>query len=121
MAILILASGLVLVIEAMGRTQQAVRVSENLVKASRIAEQQFVASQLQVLQEHGLDAGSDSGDVRFPGRRFNWTKKITPYTDPTIKDETKLNQVEVSVRWEEAGKDHSLKLSSLILNREKQQ
>ena len=119
-AILILACGLVLVIEGMGRTEQAIRVSQNLVAASQTAEAELVASEIEVRERHSLHAGNESGREKAPGREYAWQKKISPYTDETIKDETKLNQVDVQVDWKEGARGtNTLKLSSIILNREK--
>ena len=121
-AILILATGMVLVIEGMGRTEQAIRVSQNLVTASMIASDQLVKSQLEVREKHKLSSGSDQGSERLPGRNFHWEKKVGPYSDESLEDQTKLNQVDVEVRWKEGSRgENLLKLSSIILNREKKQ
>ena len=119
-AVAILATGLVLVVEAMGRTQQAIRVSENLATASLLAEEQMAASEIDVRQEHQLRPGTESGNEILPGRKFKWSKKIEPYRDPSIEDETKLNEVSVKVEWKEGGREAGLETASVLLNREKQ-
>ena len=116
-AVAILAGGLVLVIEGMGRTQQALRVSENLVTASQVAERHLTDTVLQLFQEHSLRSSSDSGKEKSPGREFQWARKVEPYADETMEDATKLNRVEVAVDWKEGPRQNQLQLAAILLNR----
>ena len=119
-AIVILATGLVLIVEGMGRSQQVLRISENLFTASQIAEEKLAELHLEMRDRHKLNFGSDQGREQFPGRIFNWAKTVHTYSDKTIEDETKLNQADISVEWNEGpARQNKLELSSLILNREK--
>jgi type II secretion system protein I len=120
-AVAILATGLVLIVEGMGRSQQAIRIAENLVAASFVAEQQIVKSEMEVRSEHDLSFNSDRGKEKNLGRQFEWEKITQPYTDKAMEDETKVNEVAVTVEWKEAHRNNLMKVSSLILNREKQQ
>lgn len=121
-AVIILATGLVFVIEGMARTQQALRISRNLVTASQIAEEQLTESELDVRQQHKLRSGFEQGREKFPGREFGWEKKTQAYYDETIKDETQLNQIDIRVSWNEGPtRENHMNFGSLILNREKQQ
>ena len=121
-AITILATGLVLVVEGMGRTEQALRVSHNLINAAETAEGQLIQSELEVRQEHKLTSRADQGTEKFPGREFVWHKEVKPFRHETVKDETKLNEVDVRVEWREGGRGQNwLSLSSIILNQEKKQ
>jgi type II secretion system protein I len=119
-AIVILAVGLVTVIEAMARTEQAFRISQNLVTASQLLEDKLTEAELEVRQFHELRTGSDQGFLRLPGREFKWVKEIRPYMDRSMKDATKLNRVDVTIQWREGStRQNQLALGSLIVNREK--
>lgn len=118
-AIVVLAVGLVLVAEAMGRTQQAMRISENLITASRLAEEKVTEAELDVLQYHKLQSSSADGTERFPGRQFVWRRTIAPFTHSTIEDETKANIVLTAVEWREGRRKNQLDLSTVVLNQDK--
>ena len=118
-ATVILSTGLLLVIEGMARSQQGMRVGENLVLASQVLEEQFSESEINVLQYHKLPGGSTSGKEIFPGKVFRWKKEEDAYSHPTIKDETKINQVTIQVSWDEGIRKNNLEIGSIIINREK--
>lgn len=120
-AIVILSTGLVLVVEGMGWTEQAVRVSQNFMTAAQIGEKKIAESEVELLERHHLSMSSDHGDEKFPGRKFVWSKTVDSYEDSTLEDKTKLNQVEVSVAWKEGGREKNLSFATLLLNREKRQ
>jgi type II secretion system protein I len=115
MAITVLSVGLVVVVQAMGRTQQALRLSENLALSSQIADEQMTRLELKA-REKGNTYGDD-GRASFPGREFEWSSRLQPYQHFTIQDETKINQSSMEVRWKEAGSDRNLRAYSLILKR----
>ncbi len=119
-AIVILATGIVLVIEAMGRTQQALRISENLVTSTQIAEEKFAESELEVRQLHKLRFASHQGQEKKIDRTFDWEKNVKGYRDAVLEKDGLLNQVSTRVRWREGIRDNSLNFSSLLLNREKE-
>ena len=121
-AMVILATGVLLIIESMGRSQQAIRIAENLVQASLIMDQKLTESEMEVHDRHKLHFGNEEGKERFPGKEFQWSKATGIYSHPSIKDQTKMNQIDVSVKWKEGGlRKNELHLESLILNREKKQ
>ncbi len=118
-AIVILSVGLVPVVQAMGRTQQAMNVSQNLITASLIAEERIREAELRLREEKTLRFGSDQGEERFPGRTFSWNRNIAPFQDITVKDQTRINQVTAKVSWKESGKVSTLELPFVAMNREK--
>lgn len=120
-AIVILATGLVVVVQTLEQGQEKLRAAENIVMAARIAENQIAESQLKVRDEDKLEIGIESGKVEWPGRKFDWTTDVQYYEDKSIQDKTKLNKVDVKVDWQEGPRAPSFQLSALILNREKQQ
>jgi type II secretion system protein I len=67
-AIAILATGLMLVIEGMGRTEQALRIADNLVTASQIAEKKLIETELDILELHRLSMKTEEGKEKLPGR-----------------------------------------------------
>jgi len=91
------------------------------VSAAQIADGKAAELKLRVREIHRLTPGSDSGEEKFPGRSFRWTRTVRPYVDAALKDETQLNQVDVRVEWKEGPRDNRLVVSSLILNQEKKQ
>jgi hypothetical protein len=104
----------------MGRSQQAIRIAEDMVSAAQLAEEKFSDSEMEVRQSHKLRAGNESGKLAVNGRTFTWKKSIAPYSDEDLKDETKMNTVAVSVEWKAANRNNQMQIESLILNREKQ-
>ena len=120
-AVIIFSTGLVLVVEAMGRTQQAIGISQNLIAACGIAQEKITESQLRVLERHKLEKTSEEGKEKLLSRDFAWEKKTRAFQDPTIRDETKLNQVDIRVAWSEGARHNLLNLSAIILNHEKKE
>lgn len=121
-ASVILATGLLLVIEGMSRGQQGMRTAENLVIASQLADEKMTESEIETRQLHRLNMGSDKGEEILPGKNFKWVKSHEPYSDASIPDATKLNRVDVEVQWQEgASRNNNLKMQTLVLNREKEQ
>lgn len=119
LAILIFATGIVLVMEGMGRSQYVLGISQNLVTAVLLAEKQITQSELETLQNHKLRVGSEEGKEKVRGRDFKWFKQIQPCLDESIKDKTKLSQVDLKVEWKEGSRQDQVVLSALVLNREK--
>lgn len=119
-AIVILASGLVLVAEGMGRTQQAFRISEHLAAASLLGQEKMAEWEMELEQFRKLRSGTDQGREKIGDREYTWEKAVRPYRHKSIKDTTKLNQADVLFQWKEGrGRSGRLELSSLFLNREK--
>ena len=119
-ATIILSFGLLFVIESMSRTDQAFRVSQNLVLASQIAENQIVSAEVDAKQSfRGLDTGTDSDDIQFPGKQFKWERVVRPYSHASVRDQRRINQVDVQVNWSE-GRDrkNNLMVTSLSINPE---
>ncbi|MBN1687889.1 MAG: type II secretion system minor pseudopilin GspI [Candidatus Omnitrophica bacterium] len=119
-AIVILAIGLVSVIEGMARTEQAFRISQNLVISSEILEQKMTESELEVRQFHQLRTGQDKGKEQFLGQEFSWVKEVRPYVDESISDATKLNQVTIRIQWKEGSRRNNWNATTIIANREKE-
>lgn len=119
-AAVILAGGLVFVIEGMGRTQQILRIADNLVTASLTAEEKFIEAQLEMNKSQELSSVSGRGQEKFPGLEINWDRQVRGYTDSTVQGTGKLNEVDVNVQWHEGHRQNILKLISLILTHEKQ-
>ena len=115
-AIVILATGLLLVIEGMGRSQTAIKISENLVQASFLLEQKITELEMEVLSRKKLPFGSDEGKLKIPGREFLWHYQIKPYSAPSVRDQTQISQAEVSVKWRESGRVNDLLMQSLLVN-----
>ncbi len=120
-AIVIFAGGVVLVIEGMGRSQQAFAIAQNLIRAVEIGESKIMESKLSLFQDHKLSSGLTRGDEKWLGREFEWTKETRPHRDLKLKDTTKLNKVDVAVTWREGQRHNDLLFSALFLNREKKE
>lgn len=120
-AVIILAFGLVLVAEGMSRTEQAFRISQNLVIASQIADEKLMDSEIEVRQRHKLRYSFDSDKDKFPGKSFDWKREIRGFSHETIRDETKLNRVDVTLDWKDGPvRKNEKSFSTLIMNREKE-
>ena len=117
-AVVILATGLLLIIEGMGRSQQALRVGENLISASREAEERLSEYEIEVRERNRLSTGTEEGTSRYLGKEFKWEKECAAFHDSSLADETKLNFVHVQISWKEGSRDNRFALDSLILNRE---
>ena len=121
-AIVILATGLMLVIEGMARSQNAMRIAENLVRASLLADQKYTETEMEVIDRHEAHIGTEQGVLRLPGKEFTWEKKISGFAGHGIKDQTIAGQVDVSVVWKEGGKrNNRMLLESILLNQSKKE
>ena len=119
-AIVILATGILLMIESMGRSQQAIRIADNLVRGSLLLDQKLTDLEMEVRDRHRLSYGNSEGKLRQPGKEFSWQTYTRPYHDDSVLDQTKINQSTISVKWKEAGnRSNELTFESLILNHEK--
>ena len=121
-AIVILASGFVIIAQAMGRTQEVLRISQNLLRASLVAEERFSEIEIQLREDRKLTTSSRDGEENFPGaRKFKWRQNIRPYYAEGIEDQTRINQVDVTVAWSEGARQSQEQLSSVFLNRDKEE
>lgn len=120
-AVIILAFGLVVVVEGMVRTEQAFRISENMVTASQIADERIAESEILVRERNSLSFFSESEKEDRSGKSFEWERKTRPFSHASLMDTTKLNQVDVSVSWNDgSARSNNESFSTLIMNREKQ-
>ena len=118
-AISILAVGLVLVVQAMGRTQLALRLSENVIRASYIAEEEMVKKELKVRELGRVVFGGEKGKREFPGRVMEWESSMRPFQHSSMKEESRLNKLTVKVDWKESARQNNLEIQTLVLNRRK--
>lgn len=118
MAITCLAVGLVLIVQAMGRTQQALRLSENLSLAAQAAEEQIVRLELHA-RERGVPGFGSQGEEKYPGREYEWKTRVEGYSGAAVKDGTVLTQVTAEVDWKESGIGKNLRVSTLVMDRGK--
>ena len=118
-AIVVVATGLVLLVEAMGRSQQAIGISQNVITASRLAEEKLAEVELEARQGKSLRSSTDKGSERVRGREFVWAKQTGPYNDPLIEDQTKMSEAETQVQWKESGGiKREVELATLFMKRE---
>ena len=121
-AILILATGLVSIIQGLGRTQQGLKVSQNLVRVSQIAGERLTEAELELYDDRKLSTSQDQGVERMPGLKLDWNRSIGVYSGKGIEDETKLNRVDLTLAWAEgASRQNRLMLSTILLNRPKKE
>ncbi len=116
-AISILAIGLVLVVQSMGSTQLALRLSENVIRASYIAEEQMVKMELKVRELERLAFGGQSGKVEFPGRIMQWESGAEHFDDRSIKNNSRVNKLYVKVDWKETLRQETFQIQTLILDK----
>lgn len=116
----ILATALVLIVQNLARTQDTLRVSQNLVTATEIGVSKLSAIEVEQQEKIRLSVRRDQGKEKIFGRPFQWESEIAPYRDITISDETKLNQGRVSVQWMDGKtRKNSLQFNTLFLAKEK--
>lgn len=122
-AIVILATGFVYVAQALGRTQQALRVSQNLLKAGLMAEERLSEAEIELREMRKLSTSYRDGEEKFPGgRKFHWQRNTSPYYGRGITDQTLLNQVDVLVKWDDGPARHSEEsLNTVLMNRPKEE
>lgn len=119
-AVMVLAIGLVMVVEVMGRTQHALRISQNLVIASQLAEEQLTVAEIEVREYQKLHFSASRDKVEAQGKTFEVSRSSSPYIDASMQDETKVNKLAIEIDWKEgATRQSKLKVTSLLLNREK--
>ena len=120
MSVVILATGLLLIIEGMGRSQQVIRVGENLVFVAQFAEEKINEAQIKSKQYEKLPTGSERGTEKLPGKEFHWQTSVQIFDHPSIETESELNRVNVLMTWTEgAYRNNEFNLESLILNQSK--
>ena len=118
-AIVILATGLVMIMTAMGNTQQALRISENMITASQILDEQFVKTEMELISSKKLSSGHNEGRIKLPGREFLWTREVRPYQEEGLKDETRMNQVEMAILWQDGPvRKNEIRIVRLMMNRD---
>ncbi len=121
-AIVIISCSLVLMVEGMGRSQEAIGISKNLITAGRIAEEKLMELELEARQGRFIRTSSEKGREIVSGRVFNWTRQIGVYPDPSIEDQSKMNEASAGVEWKEGPvRKNKLEISTLFLNREKKE
>ncbi len=70
-AILILATGLVSIIQGLGRTQQGLKISQNLVRVSKIAGEKLTEIELKLYDDRKLSTSHESGTEKMPGHKMH--------------------------------------------------
>lgn len=118
-AITILAVGLVFIVQAMSRTQQALRLSQNMSRAAVIAEEQLNRMELEVREFGRASFGGESGKQDFSGRVMNWETRTGAYAHGSLKDSSRLNILTAQVSWKEKQHTRNLQVETLSLNRKK--
>lgn len=118
-AVTILAIGLVLVVQAMGRTQQALRLSENISRAAYVAEEELVKMELKVREYGRASFGGESGKVDFPRGSMKWETSVRPFMHGSIKDGLRTNTLGARVDWVETNRPNSMEVQTMVLNRKK--
>lgn len=121
-AVVILAVGLLLVVESLSRGQQELRASDYLTQASMLAEDKLAETEIRVRQYHRLQAGQEQGVWSQFGKNIPWLVKVEAYHHESVIDETKLNKVTVDLNWMEGSSRRAgLLLESLLINRDKKE
>lgn len=116
----ILASALVLIVQNLARTQEALRISRNLVFASGIGVNKLSSIELEQRERLSLGVQHDQGKEMLSGNVFQWESDVLPYQNEDILDETLLNQGQVSVRWLDGkARQNDIQFTALFLNRDK--
>lgn len=118
MAAVILAIGLVAVTQAMARTQQALRISENLAQASQIIQDKIVLSELELRDQKKLDGRQESGEEKMLGRKFYWQIITEPFLREAVAGVKYLNQVKVILVWKDGSSRENHRIfGTLFLDR----
>jgi type II secretion system protein I len=122
-AIVVLASRFFFVAQALARPQQTLRISQNLLKAGLIAEERLAETEIKLRESRKLSTSSQNGEEKFPGnRQFRWTQNISPYYGKGIEDQTRLNQVDILVEWNDGpARESQEKMSTILMNRPKEE
>lgn len=121
MAVLIMATGFLFITEALSRSQQAIRSSDYLIRASLLAEQKLAETEIHLRQYFGLSIGQDHGEEKSPNRTLAWKRQIQPYHNESMSDESKLHKVNFDMSWQEGSlRKGGLTMESLLMNRDKQ-
>lgn len=121
--IAILSFGLVLILAGFNSSLNALRTSQNTIRASQILEEKMLRIERQAEEEEGVVAGVTEGQVNG----FSWVMSVEPLEEtampideslwdeeiaPTL--ETVLSTVELSLRWTQAGKERELSVITYL-------
>ncbi len=114
-SVAILGFGLVIVIQSYITSASALNISQNYVKAMRLARDKLTELELASYENNGLLPGaeSNSGAEKIGSRDFNWATEVREISDSDYLTE-KLVEVCVKLNWKEAGKSKDVLLSTYL-------
>ena len=127
--IAILSSGLVLILAGFHSSLNALRTSQNVIRASQILEQEMLNLERQTEEEEGIVAGVREGEVNG----FSWFQEVVPLEETAIpideslwdEDiapalETVLSTVKLSLRWREGVKERELSVVTYLKSKKEE-
>ena len=95
-SIAILSLGLILNLQGLTHCLSVLRISQNNLETSLLAEDKMAEFEITAKQETGSFSKPTSGDVQNGNIAFNWQISVAP--DAEYED---LNEVKITVNWKE--------------------
>lgn len=127
--IAILSFGLVFILAGFHSSLNALRVSQNIVRASEILEEKMLELEKQTEEEKGIIAGTSEGEIDG----FSWISSVVPLeetavpADDSLWDEdiapvleTVLSKVELSLHWSEGTKERDLSVVTYLKSKKEE-
>jgi prepilin-type N-terminal cleavage/methylation domain-containing protein len=121
--IAILSGGLVLILAGFNSSLNALRTSQNIIRASEILEEKMWQLEQQAEEEEGIVAGEDEGEVNG----FSWVKEVLPLEETALPQdeslwdeetapilETALSEVKLNLHWREGSKERELSVITYL-------
>jgi len=108
-AFVLLAVGIVAILELVGQTTLNARLARDRTKAALLAQQRME----ELLSQPDLQPGISEGDFgdRFP--QFRWRTQIEPVSGSADPAQTPLYRLTVIVEWQERTRQQSVQLDTL--------
>lgn len=127
LSVAILSIGLILILQGFGRSLGALRISENNLKATFVAENKFAEAQIQAKEEWDAFAGGLDEEFKFEDIKcvweievesVGWGEELPPEDYEDLYQD--LNTVRARLSWEEGKRKGAVGLITYMRTSEEQ-
>ena len=121
-AVSILVVGIIVVLRSFLAAATALDTCQNRIEAVRFAWSKMAEIELKAKENNGVETGTDQGSVSLGNRQAEWRIDITTVVEEIdqgdLLEEEKdlLNEVKLSVWWQESGKDKGIDVATYLPN-----
>ncbi|UCB57601.1 MAG: type II secretion system protein [Candidatus Omnitrophota bacterium] len=113
LSVAILSVGLILILQGFGRSLGALRISENNLKATFVAENRFSEAQIQAKEDWDVFAEGKSEEFKFEGINCIWEIDIESAgwdEEVSLEEYEDLNTIRARLSWQEGKRKGAIAL-----------